>query len=242
MACALTLLSAGGMLIAERGWLAAKARVAGVLIDRAFAMHLRDGGSHRPWGWADMHPIARLEVPRLGVRRTVLSGATGATLAFGPGRIHGTADPNGEGNCVLAGHRDGSFAFLEKLRRGDRIVLRTHGGVVSYVVEELIVADRRDASILEGSDGTRLTLITCYPFGGLRRSDLRYVVTCAPCPETASGVAHGRLISSRWTFASSAMPGTAESRSRARSGSASDGLPSSRSSIGGWRPTTATSS
>jgi sortase A len=187
MACALTLLSAGGLLLAERGWLAAKARVAGVLIDRAFAMHLSDGGRHRPWSWADMHPVARLEVPRLGVRRTVLSGATGATLAFGPGRIHGTARPNGEGNCVIAGHRDGWFAFLEKLRRGDRIVLRTHGGSVDYVVEDLIVADRREGSFLEPGEKARLTLITCYPFGGLRRSDLRYVVVCAPVPGHGTG-------------------------------------------------------
>ena len=51
--------------------------------------HLADGEAHPPWRWADTSPIARLEVPRLGVRRVVLAGATGAVLAFGPGHIHG---------------------------------------------------------------------------------------------------------------------------------------------------------
>ena len=38
--------------------------VAGILIDRAFETHLKDGLPHRPWSWADTYPIARLEVPR----------------------------------------------------------------------------------------------------------------------------------------------------------------------------------
>ena len=43
MGCALTLLAAGGVLITEQGWLAAKARVAEILIGHAFARHLGDG-------------------------------------------------------------------------------------------------------------------------------------------------------------------------------------------------------
>jgi sortase A len=180
LSCALALVSVGSVLLTEQGWLAAKARVAKVLIDRSFAKHLGDGGAYPPWGWADMHPVARLEVPRLGVRRTVLSGGTGATLAFGPGHVHGTAPPNGDGNCAIAGHRDSWFAFLEDLRAGDRIVLRTHTGTVAYAVRDVVVADRRDGAFLAPTGEARLTLITCYPFGGLRRSDLRYVVICAP--------------------------------------------------------------
>jgi len=180
LTCALALVSAGGVLLTEQGWLAAKARVAEILIGRSFAQHLIDGRAHRPWGWADMHPVARLEVPRLSVRRTVLSGGTGATLAFGPGHVHGTAPPNGDGNCAMAGHRDSWFAFLEELRTGDRIVLRTHTGTVAYTVRDLVVADRRETAFLAPAGEARLTLITCYPFGGLRRSDLRYVVICVP--------------------------------------------------------------
>ena len=82
----------------------------------------------------------------------------------------------------MAGHRDGSFAFLEQLRDGDVVVLETRDGAARYVVERRAIVTRWDAEAVEATDGRRLTLITCYPFGGLRRSDLRYVVTCRPAP------------------------------------------------------------
>ena len=172
----LVLVSAGGGLLAEQAWLTAKARLAQVLIRRAFADHLRDGARHRPWSWADMHPVAQLEVPRLGLSRTVLAGASGSSLAFGPGHIDGTAPPNATGNCALAGHRDGSFAFLNDLRVDDRLILRTRSESVRYEVQELLVTDMRDVDLLQPTEDPRLTLITCYPFHGLIRSDLRYVV------------------------------------------------------------------
>jgi sortase A len=174
------LASAGGGLLAEQAWLTAKAQCAEVLIRRAFAAHLGDGARHRPWSWADTHPVARLEVPRLAVQRTVLAGASGSSLAFGPGHVDGTALPNTPGNCVLAGHRDGSFAFLRDLTTGDLLDLRTRSGSVRYEVRELFVADRRDVELLETTEDSRLTLITCYPFGGLLRSDLRYVAVLTP--------------------------------------------------------------
>jgi len=113
------MLASGGVLIGRHGYLAAKGVLAGCLIDRALADHLRDGGIHPPWSWADMHPIAVVEVGRLGVRRIVLRGASGESLAFGVGHVDGTALPNTPGHCVLAGHRDGVFSFLEDLRPGD---------------------------------------------------------------------------------------------------------------------------
>jgi sortase A len=171
-------LAGGAALLAQQGWLAAKAQVAGMLIERAFVAHLEDKRPHPPWDWADMHPIARLEVPRLGIRRTVLSGCSGSSMAFGPGHIDGSARPNGRGNCALAGHRDSWFAFLERLRPGDEIRLRTADGTRRYRVATLEVRSMRDAAVLEATAGRRLTLITCYPFDGLGRGELRYVITC----------------------------------------------------------------
>jgi sortase A len=243
----LTLFAAGAFLLTEQGWLAAKACLAEVLIDRALAAHLRDGAAHRPWSWADMHPIARLEVPRLGVRRAVLSGATGSSLAFGPGHVDGTAPPNARGNCAVAGHRDSWFAFLEELRVGDRLYLRTHGHTERYVVQDLIVATKWDSQFLAPAEKLRLTLITCYPFGGLRRSDLRYVVVCRPQERTTAEVSRlvrrvrGTLVSNRWRFASSATPAIAVNRSRGRSTWAHDASWSPKSSTAGSRPTIATS-
>ena len=79
--------------------------------------------ARRPWSWADMHPIARLTVPRLGIERPILSNASGSALAFGIGHIDGTAGPATAGNCVVAGHRDSWAAFLADLRVADAVVI-----------------------------------------------------------------------------------------------------------------------
>src|SRR5262249_22164287 len=98
------LLAAGGALLGRGLYLEAKGALARILIERALAAHLQDGRPHRPWSWADTTPIAVLELHRLSVRRVVLEGASGTSLAFGVGHIDGTARPNSPGTCVLAGH------------------------------------------------------------------------------------------------------------------------------------------
>jgi sortase A len=177
LAFAILLFGAGGALVGRRGYLEAKALLAQRLIERAFAAHLRDGRPHRPWSWADTYPIAVLEIGRMSVRRSVLEGASGASLAFGVGHIDGTARPNAPGNCVLAGHRDRAFAFLEEIGPGDIVRLRTADAVRDYVVDGIGVVERTDTGPLEATGGRRLTLLTCYPFGGLLRSRWRFVVT-----------------------------------------------------------------
>jgi len=186
-AVALAALVTGGGLLLRHGYIEAKALLAHALIDRALEAHLRDGRPHRPWGWADTYPIGVLEVDRLGVRRDILAGASGSTLAFGVGHVDGSAPPNGRGRAVLAGHRDREFAFLRDLVPGDLLRLRTARRTRLFVVEEAAVVRRDDQGPLEPSDTDRLSLVTCYPFGGLTRSPLRYVVTAAAITNPSSG-------------------------------------------------------
>jgi sortase A len=179
------LLGCGALLLGRGAYLEAKAAVATFRIARSFDAHLRDGEAHPPWSWADTHPIARLDVDRLGVRRHVLVGASGTSLAFGVGHVDGTALPNGRGNCVLAGHRDRAFGFLRDLRPGDRIRVRSASGVREYIVEDLDVLSAAALSVLDPTPDDRLTLVTCYPFDGLLRTAWRYVVTCRPAPRVS---------------------------------------------------------
>jgi sortase A len=80
----------------------------------------------------------------------------------------------------VAAHRDTQFSYLRDVKDGDRIVAKTADGqqVVFRVVETRVV--RADASGLDPNDsgptGTRLALVTCYPFNGVLRSPWRYVV------------------------------------------------------------------
>lgn len=183
---AVAILAAGLFLIGDHAYTRAKAWLAERLIARAFAAHLVDGRAHRPWRWADFHPVARVDVERLGVHRFVLSSAAGSALAFGLGRVDGTAVPGGLGRCTLAGHRDTWAAFLRDLRTGDVVRITTRDGAREYRVAASKVVDRRDLGVLETADGgSRLTFVTCYPFSGVTRSPWRYLVDCEPLPAAA---------------------------------------------------------
>jgi sortase A len=183
----LALTAAGGVLLGQQAWLLAKATLAERWVEQAFEAHLDDGEVHLPWGWADTWPVACLEVPRLAVRRVVLAGASGSTLAFGPGHVDGTALPNRPGNCAVAGHRDGSFAFLRELEPGDRVVLTTRGEVRDYTVDETTVRSMWDVEVMEPTARRTLTLITCYPFDGSPGSPWRYVVTARSVERAPDG-------------------------------------------------------
>ena len=183
---------AGTTLIGEALWLRAKAHLAEELIKTAFATHMRNGCDYLPWRWADLHPIAQLRAEKLHGSRYVLSGGSGTSMAFGIGHLDGSASPNEEGNCVLVGHRDGAFSFLGRLEVGDRLQLQTQDCCGLYEVVSRTVISERDLSSVYGDPfhrGRRLTLITCYPLGGLRATPWRYLVVCEGVTAGAS-VAH----------------------------------------------------
>jgi sortase A len=170
------LLVPGSFLLARAGWVRAKGAAGEVLIHRALAATLKDGTTRRPWSWADMQPIARLTVPRLGIERPVLSNASGSALAFGIGHIDGTAGPASSGNCVVAGHRDSWAAFLEQLRLADDVIVEIPGRRAVYRVAGTSVVRFDDARVLRDEGEDRLTLVTCWPFRGWLHSPWRYVV------------------------------------------------------------------
>jgi sortase A len=172
-------LAVAGWNVGHAGWIAAKARLAHHLVRRAWDRERAGAGDVRPWPWADTHPVARLRVPERDVDLMVLAGASGRTMAFGPGHMSGTPLPGEPGNAVVAGHRDTHFAFLRRLRVGDVIVIeRRDGGRWRYVVSRALIVDHRETWVAEDGGGTRLTLVTCYPFDAIQAGGpLRYVVS-----------------------------------------------------------------
>lgn len=172
----------GTTLLGHWLYLEAKGLLAERLIRAAFSRHLQDGAQHPPWSWADHHPIARIEHLESGTRRIVISGATGPSMAFGVGHVHGTALPNAQGRCVVAGHRDGALRFLGSVRRGDRFLVTSHGLQQVYRVREVAVASERDLSILAPGAGRSLALVTCYPLDALTPGTQRLVVIAEPDP------------------------------------------------------------
>ncbi|EIL93474.1 class GN sortase [Rhodanobacter spathiphylli] len=158
-------------------WIHAKAALAQLLLERAWARSDHGRLAQRPWPWADIAPLARLRVPRLHQDLIVLDGDSGQALAFGPGWSTGGVRPGAAGLGVISAHRDTQFRFLPSLHPGDRLVLDGPRGSSDYVVTDSRVIDRRQARIPPRDSMDGLWLVTCYPFDAVvPGGPLRYVV------------------------------------------------------------------
>ena len=177
IALAVLLAALAAWQLGAAGYVQAKAALAQHLIAGSWRDAL-EGRSRPPWPWADTRPVARLTVPARGVELFVLSGASGRSLAFGPGHVDGTALPGSGGNSVIVAHRDTHFAFLRDLAKDEVIAVEDlKGRVTRYRVREVAVVDKGETRVLDPADAAQLTLITCYPFDAVAPgTPLRYVV------------------------------------------------------------------
>ena len=175
-AALLALCLAGAARIAAGAVIPVKAAIAQALLERAFDRSVATGRAQKPWGWADMAPVARLSVPRLGETRIVLDTGSGQAMAFGPTLLPGGARLGEAGTTVIAAHRDTHFAFLKDVRVGDVILAEGIDAVTHrYRVTGAEVVRWDRFAIAEG-EGRELALATCYPFGALGHGPLRYIV------------------------------------------------------------------
>lgn len=180
---ALLLVAAGLVLLAQAAWIPAKAALAQVLLERAFALTLAEGTGMRPWPWADTVPVARIAFPGLGESYVVLAGSSGQALAFGPGHVEGTPEAGEPGTAVYAAHRDTQFRSLGRLAAGDPIeVVRRDGRSVRFRVTGRRVA-RWDASGLDpDAPGRHLVLVTCWPLHAITPGPERLLVEAVAEP------------------------------------------------------------
>jgi sortase A len=158
-------------------WIPLKAELAQVLLQYSWAKQ-QQGQQQKPWPWADTYALAQLQVPRLELQQIVLEGSSGRNLAFGPTLSEGSLRM---GDWIINGHRDTHFRFLQELRRGDLLRLETVGGSKTFKVATLEIIDSRDYDLVLEPGLSRLSLVTCYPFGAATAGGpLRYVVTALP--------------------------------------------------------------
>ncbi|MFC5436408.1 class GN sortase [Rhodanobacter umsongensis] len=185
MVAALALAAGLGL---SAGWIHAKAALAQVLLERAWAHSDHGRRMQRPWPWADIAPLARLSVPRLQRNLIVLDGDSGQALAFGPGWTPGSARPGAaSGLTVISAHRDTQFGFLKALRAGDRLRLDGPAGASEYQVESSRVIDSRQHGLPPADSEDGLWLVTCYPFDAtVPGGPLRYVVKARRADGAAS--------------------------------------------------------
>ena len=168
---------AGAFLVGQGAWIHAKALLAQVLLQRAFAQTVETGVTVKPWSWADTWPVARIEVPRINASAIVLEGSSGQALAFGPGHVELSSQPGEQGVAVYSAHRDTHFKFLKDVKIGDEVlVTRRDGQVFRYRVTRTSVVPFDATGIDPQADGHGLILSTCWPLDAATPGPLRYLV------------------------------------------------------------------
>ncbi len=113
-------------------------------------------------------PIARIEMPTIGVDNIVVAGVEKSDLKKGPGHYPETPMPGQLGNAAIAGHRTTygqPFFDVDKLRNGDQIVVTTVDGRYVYRVTGQQIVSPSDYEAVATLDPTKatLTLTSCHP-------------------------------------------------------------------------------
>ena len=125
--------------------------------------------------------FGRVTIPALQESERILVG-TGIKRSVdrGIGHLNGSAWPGEEGMVSLWGHRvtptrgrpHGPFRYIDRLRHGDRITIRTPNGRFDYVVSMALVVREDETWWLE-REIADLAIAACHPPGSAK---FRYVV------------------------------------------------------------------
>jgi len=120
--------------------------------------------------------FAFLRIPRLGrgFNVPVVEGVRDRDLSRGVGHYRSTARPGEVGNFAVAGHRATNgepFRDLDRVRRGDALVVETETMWFTYVVDRTRIVKPTDVWVIDpvpGQPGAQptsslLTLTTCNP-------------------------------------------------------------------------------
>jgi len=120
--------------------------------------------------------LARLEIPSIGVSKTIVEGVERDTLRQAPGRYPSSALPGESGNVAIAGHRTthgAPFFDLDQVQVGDEIKMQTVDGTFTYQVQgheapdggerAYAVVDPSAVEVIANQGDNRLTLTACEP-------------------------------------------------------------------------------
>lgn len=117
---------------------------------------------------ASTNPVLRIE--RLGIVMPIVEGEGESALYRGAWRSPWGSEPGQGGKTVLFGHRwlhlppnPNTMFRLDELQVGETIEVDWQGKTYTYIVQESLIVDPADISVLNQTNGQTLTLITCTP-------------------------------------------------------------------------------
>lgn len=110
--------------------------------------------------------IGKILISEIGVEKFVVQGTQQGNLRRGPGHYPETPMPGDRGTTAIAGHRTtygAPFRRIDRLKRGNEIVLDLPYGRFVYRVQQTKIVDPDDLSVLRRVGYDRLVLSACHP-------------------------------------------------------------------------------
>ena len=126
-------------------------------------------------------PAIKLDIPVVELGWSTKKNVAGEIFSewdvadFAAGWHKNSAVPGEEGNIVMSGHNNikgAVFRQLDRLKRGDEVILFAGGDPFAYVVDEVLILPEKYAALeqrkanavyIQPSDDDRLTLVSCWP-------------------------------------------------------------------------------
>ena len=108
----------------------------------------------------------RIRIPQIGASFVVVDGTSPDSLRKGPGLFPENPWPGAKGTTAIAGHRTtyaAPFRRLDKLRRGNTIVVTMPYGRFTYEVERTRIVRPNALWVLDRVRYDRLVLSACHP-------------------------------------------------------------------------------
>ncbi len=110
-----------------------------------------------------------LEIPKIKVSSAILEGTDDSALKYTVGHYPGLGEIGQPGNYVLLGHRNyvygHFFRNLDRLEVGDEVLITKDGKKYNYVVYESFVVSPEEVWVLNKTEESIVTMITCTPIG-----------------------------------------------------------------------------
>jgi sortase A len=110
--------------------------------------------------------VGRIEIPRVKASFVLVNGTGTAALRKGPGIYDEVPFPGAPGTTAIAGHRTtylAPFRHLDRLDRGDEIVVRMPYGRFTYAVEKTRIVAPTRVDVIQRVRYDRLVLSACHP-------------------------------------------------------------------------------
>ena len=110
--------------------------------------------------------VGRVLIDKIDANFVLVDGTDGNDLRRGPGIYDDVPFPGAPGTTAIAGHRTtyaAPFRRIDRLDRGDRVVVQMPYGRFTYEVEKTRIVAPSEVSVIDRVTFDRLVLSACHP-------------------------------------------------------------------------------